>query len=243
MSPEQTPYPSVEGYLTSLFEQARDTDELSFAAALLRLSEFAHVAWEPFDETLPLLEQCRDLLHAPLQGSFQIRLLLLLHSYLLELEDLHQVVLGMLLIVRKVPYVYPAPEPLPEALIPHAIDAGFEDLGILYRETLMGPIVEAFRTGRCSVAAGAVHLHDGKPVVLNDVPRRLIPFDYLVDRIDLAFTIAETVMRLTRRFRSEYTFGQTLTGKLWLRDVGQATAIVESGVGLVGLKPRLPPAA
>ncbi len=117
MSLDQTNYATIRGGLRSLFEQARDTDALSFAASLLRLSAFGRVTWDPFDETQPLLEQCRNLVYAPLQGSFQVRVLLLVYSHLLDLTDLHQVLANMLRIARGLPY-NPDPSNFGEATAP-----------------------------------------------------------------------------------------------------------------------------
>lgn len=90
----------VSEVIGELFSAAREADEFEFACALLRVKGLEEPGWDPYSETHALVSDLTSLISAPLQGTTQIRLGLLLYSHLTEVDTIYAMLANLLRIVQ-----------------------------------------------------------------------------------------------------------------------------------------------
>jgi hypothetical protein len=79
----------------ALFEAAKGRDEFEFGCTLLRVRGMEDVGWDPFVETLTLVDDLMSLIASPLVGHTKVRLGLLLYSHFTEVGSMYDLLANL----------------------------------------------------------------------------------------------------------------------------------------------------
>lgn len=229
---------AVQDLVSQLFEEAKSTDEVSFVAVLLRSRE--RLDWDPFIELEDQINHTLDVVSAPLIGDVQVRLLLLLYSYLVEVSDPLRVVGGLLnLLYKDSPPTSVTGDPSPSQLIEEigvqCAHTPYEKLAAAYEEAVVFPVVEAFKRSQYALHTHQFVIKVGGGVQVEDhLTTRTVDFDWLIPRIYQLIDLTLIILEQTRSELMSYRHGQSLHGD---GDSARSVyTVVEDGVGVVALR-------
>lgn len=229
---------AVHELVSRLFGEAKSADEASFVAVLLRGHE--RLDWDPFIELQDQINHTLDVVSAPLIGDVQVRLLLLLYSYLVEVSDPALVIKGLLdLLDGDSPLAGitgdPSPSHLVEEISAQCAHTPYEELAAAYEEAVVFPVIDAFRRSQYALHAHQFVIKVGRGVQVEDhLTTRTVDFDWLIPRIYQLIDLTLVILEQTRSELMSYRHGQPLHGD------GDSThpvyTVVEDGVGVVALR-------
>ena len=240
-----------EELIRILFEKAKKRDEFEFCCTLLRVRGLESPGWDPLSESSQLAQQILSLIQAPVESSLRLRLTLFLYCHLTEMNDLYNIVGNMLRIIQghrytMNPFIASLHKSKIEARSPFsktkrisewANEVGFKEIGEFFTLSLVKQVRNAFFHSDYILTNDSFNIKHGEPVKIGDIYQQVIPYSWLMPRLELGINMGLFTINITLDNIRSYKKDKLVKGRL-AADGGyiDIQLTVEKGYGLTGFK-------
>jgi len=237
-------FPEPFESLKELFDKARVADEFEFCCTLLRMRGCQDAGWDPLIESEHLINQTLTLVNSPVDELFRRRLMLFLYCHLCEMDEMYRIVANMVRVSQGERYHLDAVNTggkLPKGwdrlydcmgdalrVARLARSAGFDAVGELFETAMIRQVRNGFFHSQYALFNEDFRLTNvsplsGKGPTIGYVDEAgapyfmqtsIIPFEWLVPRIQLAVNTVLTVMNLVGESRLSYKEPKKIQGRI-----------------------------
>ena len=211
----------VELEIESLFQRAKDTDELSYLFSLLGFnSGMEDIGWQPINETLQLVEDFISISNTPLRNPSKIRLMLLMYCQITEASYLYHIIYNMLLTIdnEEPPRLFNFLDKY-RGPVPPTVSTKLNSIKDLAMKHKLDGIIDIFRKIYNSDIRNAVTHAD---YILYDNELRLkhrgdhikkIHFEVVTELVNYAVMFFQTFFQITYKHKSSYKNGYVISNR------------------------------
>ncbi|KAA0228238.1 hypothetical protein FCG40_03115 [Fimbriimonadia bacterium ATM] len=241
---QEPSFPEPFKVLKELFEKARAKDEFEFGCTLLRIRGCQDAGWDPLIESDHLIHQTVAFLNSPIDELFRRRLMLFLYCHLCEMDEMYRIVANMIRVCQGERYHMDAVNTggkLPKGwdrtydcmgdalrVSRLARDAGFDAVGDIFESALIRPVRNGFFHSQYTLFDDEFRLTNAPPLsgkglkigyvdetgAPYNTQTSIVPFEWLVPRIQLAINTALAVMNLVTESRRSYRECKKVQGRM-----------------------------
>jgi hypothetical protein len=236
--------------LELLFNEAKNSDEFEFCCALLRIQGMADVGWDAFEESYVLINQAMSLINAPMEGAFKMRMLLLLYCHITEMNDFYNITANLLWIkqgqrYRIDPFYFELFEDRKTVYSPErkcvrigelsekSNDLYFKDL---YSDMVCKQVRNAFFHSNYTLHKDEFRIIKGEGVSIDNTITSVVPWSWLMDRIELTVNFAMHIFTLINNHRISYEDNKIVEGRILGGDAKAEIILLADKNGLYGFK-------
>ena len=213
--------------LAQLFDDALARDEFEFCCAILRVRGMESAGWNPFYESLELIEQFNSLV--PLaETKLKVRLTLFLYCHMTEMYDFYAIPKNMIRILEGKRYSlspfsrqaepeereekYPGGKVARLCASATSIDA--MDVKNLFDSLLIKEVRNAFYHSDYFLTEDSFVIRNGVGITLSRLTKKNIPFSWLMPRLYLGINTGLALLDLLFAYRASYTENKLVSGRM-----------------------------
>jgi hypothetical protein len=214
--------------LELLFNKAKEHDEFEFGCTLLRIRGLESAGWDSLIESEKLVEEFLSFLNTPLDGMFKMRMLLLIYSHITEMDDFYSIVANLLWVIKGLRYKMDPFNKLlfvdrKEANSPYlkverikqlSHDTGIDKIGEIYDYLLVKQVRNAFYHSDFVLFKNEFRIVKGAGVNIDGTIQSMIPFQWIIRRIEVTTNFFRHLMFLVNEHRCSYTEDKIVTGRM-----------------------------